>query len=105
MQRGQCIVARKPNDAQTIDHGGNNNISWHVVEVLFGQPLLGIKSLVIVRLHLSIIYAKRAQAGPLALQEAIDAAIKACVAACRPSLDIARGLINMARWRKGDSAL
>ena len=57
-------------------------------------------------LHLSNIYAKRAQAGPLALQEATDVGIKACVGACRPSLDIVCGDINMACCRqKGDSAL
>ena len=73
--------------------------------IFVDQPRLGLKSLVIMSLHLSSIYAQRAKAGPLALQEAIDADIKACADACRPSLDIVCGDINMACWGKGDSAL
>ena len=34
LQRDQRIVARKPNEVQTIDHGGNKKIQWHVAEVL-----------------------------------------------------------------------
>ena len=41
----------------------------------------------------------------MALQKAIDAAIKACENARRPSLDIVCGDINMARWRKGDAGI
>ena len=56
-------------------------------------------------LRLSNVYAKRPMAGPQALQEAMDAAIKACEDAGRPSLDIACGEINMARWKTGNSEL
>ena len=47
--------------------------------------------------HLNSVHAKKPRAGPLALEEAIDAAIKACQDAGRPSLDIVCSDINMAR--------
>ncbi len=34
LQRDQCIVARKPNEVQTIDDGGNKKTQWHVAEFL-----------------------------------------------------------------------
>ncbi len=107
LQSDQCIVARKTNEAQTIDHGGNQKIGWHVAEFV-DQPRLGLKSLVIMSLHISNIYVKRANAGPVALQEAIDAGIKACADARRPSLDIVCADARRPSWHvgeKGDSAL
>ena len=32
LQRGRWIVVRQPNNVQTIAHGGNNKICWHVAE-------------------------------------------------------------------------
>ena len=100
LQRDQCIVVRKPNNAQTIAHGGNNEIWWHVAEFFVERALLGLKGVVCLSLHLRNMYAKRAVAGPTALQEAIDAAIHACEDAGRPSLDIVCGDITMARWKQ-----
>ena len=105
LQQEQRVVARKPNEVQTIAHGGNEKIQWHVAEIFCVRARLGLKSIATLSFHLSRICAKRAVAGPTALQEAMDDAIHTCEKASRPRLDIVCGDINMARWTKGDSAL
>ena len=98
LEQGQCIGARKPNIVQTVAHSSiPGKIYWHVAEIHFDRPRLGLDSLVIMSVHLNNVHAKKPRAGPLALEEAIDAAIKACQDAGRPSLDIVCGDINMAR--------
>ena len=95
LAEGQCIAARKPNSVQTVAHASiPGKIYWHVAEILFDKPRLGLNSLVIMSVHLN---AKKPVAGPRALEQAIDAAIKACQDAGRPALDIVCGDINMAR--------
>ena len=74
LQQDQCLSARKPNKVQTSGHGRKQKIWWHVAEVFFARARLGLKSLVIMSLHLSSIYAKRPVAGPQALQEVMDVA-------------------------------
>ena len=50
-----------------------------------------LKSLVLMSIHLSCKYAKRAVAGPEALGEALDATVLECLHASRPGLDIVCG--------------
>ena len=68
-----------------------------MADILFEQPRLGLRSLVVMSAHLNSKYAKRSVAGPGALEEALDAAMQECLRAGRPVLDIVRGDINMAR--------
>ena len=97
LEQNQCIAIRKPGGLQTIAHFSDKTIHWHVAEVFFERPRLGLNSLVIMSVHLSSVYAKRPVAGPQALELAVDAAMAACSEARRPSLDIVCGDINMAR--------
>ena len=99
-EQDQCIAIRKAGEVQTIAHSSNKTIKWHVAEVFLDRTRLGLTSLVVMSLHLSIIYAKRLVAGPHALEVALDAAMAACSEAMRPGLDTVRGDVNMARWKK-----
>ena len=68
----------------------------------FERARLWLKSLVIMSFHLSNIDAKRAVAGPTALQEAMDDATHACKKkhnAGLQGLGIVCGDISMARWK------
>ena len=105
LEQDQCIAIRKPGEIQTIAHFRDKTIHWHVAEVFFERPRLGLNSLVIMSVHLSSVYAKRPVAGPQALELAVDAAMAACEHARRPSLDIVCGDINMARWQKRQHAV
>ena len=98
LQQDQCIATRKPNRVQTVAHASiPGKIYWHVAEILFDKPRLGLTSLVVMSVHLSNVHAKKPVAGPRALEQAIDAAIKALQDAGRSALDIVCGDINMAR--------
>jgi len=98
LEQEQCIATRKPNRVQTVGHGFiPGKIWWHVAEIFFEKPRLGLTTLVIMSLHLNNVHAKKSVVGPHSLQQAIDAALKACQDAGRPGLDIVCGDINMAR--------
>ena len=97
LEEDQRIATRKPGEVETLAHGSTKKVSWHVAEVLFRNPRLGLWSLVVMSTHLNCKYAKRPVAGPEALQEAVDAAMAECDRAGRLGLDIVRGDINMAR--------
>ena len=86
-----------PHEVERIAHRSTKKISWLVAEISFLQPRLGLRSLVVMSIHLSCKYAKRAVAGPEALGEALDATMLECLHAGRLGLDIVRGNINMAR--------
>eukprot|EP00974_Lingulodinium_polyedra_P092937 9003546-Lingulodinium_polyedra.AAC.1 len=53
-------------------------IWWHVAAVFLDQPRLGLKSIVVVSLHLNNKYAKRPVAGPRQFAKAFDDAQAVC---------------------------
>jgi len=98
LQQDQRTATRKPNRVDTVCHGSiPGKIFWHVAEVAFEKPRLGLSALVIMSLHLNSVHAKKPVAGPRTLQQAVAAALAACQDAGRPGLDIMCGDINMAR--------
>ena len=98
LQQDQCIATRKPNRVDTVGHGSiPGKIFWHVAEVAFEKPRLGLSTLVVMSLHLKRVHAKKPAAGPHTLKQAVDAALTARREAGRPDLDIVCGDINMAR--------
>ena len=97
LEEGQRNVVRLPHEVERIAHTSKKKILWLVAEILFQQPRLGLRSLVVMSIHLMCKYAKRVVAGPEALAKALDAATLECLHAGRPGLDIVRGDINMAR--------
>ena len=48
-----------PHEVERIAHRSTKKISWLVAEISFQQPRLGLRSLVLLSIHLSCKYAKR----------------------------------------------
>ena len=98
MAQDQWIAAKKPMEVRTIGYGyEEKKVAWHVAEVFLDRPRLGLKTLVVMSLHLNNVQAKKPVAGPSTLAAVLDEAITACRAAGRPTMDIVCGDINMAR--------
>ena len=97
LEENQRIAVRLPHDIECVAHRSTQKISWLAADILFEQPRLGLRSLVVMSVHLNSKYAKRLVAGPGALEEALDVAMQECLHAGRLGLDIVCGDINMAR--------
>ena len=94
----QWIAARQPMEVRTIRSGSEDKqVAWRVAEVFLDRPRLGLKSLVVMSLHLNSAQAKKPVAGPATLAAVLDEAITGCRVAGRPTMDIVCGDINMAR--------
>ena len=98
MAYDQWIAAKKPMEVRTICSGyEKGKVAWHVAEVYLDRPRLGLKTLVVMSVHLCNVHAKKPVAGPSKLAAVLDEAITGCRMAGRPSMDIVCGDINMAR--------
>ena len=78
-------------------------IWWHVAEISLTDPCLGLRSFVVMSLHLNNKVAKKTVAGPECIARALDAAVHEISTAGRPSIDIICGDINMARTGKANA--
>ena len=64
LEEGQRIAVRLPHEVGRIAHRSTKKVSWLVAEISFQQPRLGLRSRVVMSIHVSCKYAKRAVAGP-----------------------------------------
>ena len=98
MAHDQWIAAKRPMEVKTICFGyEEKKVAWHVAEVFLDRPRLGLKTLVVMSVHLNNVHAKKPVAGPSTFAAVLDEAIAGCRVAGRPAMDIVRGDINMAR--------
>ena len=98
MAHDQWIAAKRPMEVKTICFGyEEKKVAWHVAEVFLDRPRLGLKTLVVMSVHLNNVHAKKPVAGPSTFAAVLDEGITGCRMAGRPAMDIVCGDINMAR--------